>query len=100
MQQKYPNAIRIDNDDNVAVLVDNVEVGMKVLVKTGNTSMTIISKDIIRKGHKIALMDIKKGENIIKYGESIGIATRDIQTGQHVHIHNVESIRGRISNEI
>ena len=38
---------------------------------------------------------ISKGENLIKYGEAIGQATQDIEEGQHVHVHNVESLRGR-----
>ena len=40
-------------------------------------------------GHKYALRDIKKGENIIKYGNPIGHATADIAAGEHVHTHNV-----------
>ncbi|MDT7902769.1 MAG: UxaA family hydrolase, partial [Caldivirga sp.] len=44
-------------------------------------------------GHKIALRDIKAGERVIKYGRPIGVATRDIKVGEHVHVHNVKSIR-------
>ena len=40
-------------------------------------------------GHKYARFDIKKGENVIKYGNPIGHATADIQKGEHVHTHNV-----------
>ena len=40
-------------------------------------------------GHKYALRDIKKGENVIKYGNPIGHATADIKKGEHVHTHNV-----------
>ena len=40
-------------------------------------------------GHKYALRDIAKGENIIKYGNPIGHATADIKAGEHVHTHNV-----------
>ena len=42
-------------------------------------------------GHKYALVDIKKGENIIKYGNPIGHATQDIKKGEHVHTHNVKT---------
>lgn len=42
-------------------------------------------------GHKYALVDIKKGENIIKYGNPIGHATEDIKKGEHVHTHNVKT---------
>ena len=40
-------------------------------------------------GHKYALRDIAKGENVIKYGNPIGHATADIKAGEHVHTHNV-----------
>ena len=42
-------------------------------------------------GHKYALCDIKRGENIIKYGSPIGHATIDIKAGEHVHTHNVKT---------
>lgn len=46
-------------------------------------------------GHKLALRPIRRGEEVRKYGEVIGIASADIQAGEHVHVHNVESQRGR-----
>lgn len=42
-------------------------------------------------GHKYAVCDIKKGENIIKYGNPIGHALCDIKKGEHVHTHNVKT---------
>ncbi len=42
-------------------------------------------------GHKYALCDIKKGENIIKYANPIGHATTDIMTCEHVHTHNMKT---------
>ena len=42
-------------------------------------------------GHKYALVDIKQGENVIKYGNPIGHATCDIKAGEHVHVHNVKT---------
>jgi altronate dehydratase small subunit len=46
-------------------------------------------------GHKFSVIDIKKGQAVIKYGETIGFASEDIKAGQHVHIHNLEGARGR-----
>ncbi len=51
--------------------------------------------DDIPYGHKIALRPIAEGEDVIKYGLSIGSASEDIPAGSYVHIHNVESNRGR-----
>ena len=42
-------------------------------------------------GHKVALRDIKKGENVIKYGYPIGHALEDIKAGEHVHTHNIKT---------
>ena len=37
----------------------------------------------------------REGELIMKYGEEIGIATKDIVKGEYVHVHNLDSMRGR-----
>ncbi len=45
----------------------------------------------LENGHKYARFDIKKGENIIKYGSPIGHATEDIKKGEHIHSHNLKT---------
>ena len=45
--------------------------------------------------HKIAKVAVKAGAEVYKFGEPIGRASVDIHPGDHVHIHNVESARGR-----
>lgn len=45
----------------------------------------------IEPGHKIALCDIQENQEIIKYGESIGHATRFIKEGEHIHSHNMKT---------
>lgn len=45
----------------------------------------------IEDGHKYARVDIKAGEKIIKYGQSIGHALCDIKKGEHVHTHNIKT---------
>ncbi len=82
----------IDEQDNVATNVaDEIPKGTKVEVK----GTTIETLDVIPYGHKMALQPIAKGGTVLKYALSIGSATVDIQPGNHVHIHNVESNRGR-----
>ncbi|WP_319531195.1 altronate dehydratase family protein [uncultured Cohaesibacter sp.] len=39
-------------------------------------------------GHKLALKDHAKGDEIIKFGQIIGKATEAIKAGEHVHSHN------------
>ena len=45
----------------------------------------------VETGHKVALRDIKKGENVIKYGFAIGHATEDIKEGDSVHTNNLKT---------
>ena len=47
--------------------------------------------EVRENGHKYALVPIKKGENVIKYGSPIGHATADIEVGEHVHTHNLKT---------
>ncbi len=84
-------AIVMKPADNVATVVAAVKPG--TAVAAGDATVTVTEN--IPFGHKFALRAIKKGEAIKKYGEIIGLATRDIAPGQHVHVHNLESCRGR-----
>ena len=47
-------------------------------------------------GHKYARRPIKSGENVVKYGMPIGHATRDIEPGEHVHVHNLATNLGDV----
>jgi altronate dehydratase small subunit len=56
------------------------------------SSVTIL--DNISFGHQFAIRDIVDGEPVVKYDEIMGIPIKKIKTGQHAHVHNVESCRG------
>lgn len=97
MENKLPLALKVNDLDNVATLFSNEgKAGCKVEVrdKKGESSSLTLLNDIPY-GHKIALRDIHKDEDITKYGESLGEATKDIKAGEHVHVHNLDSKRGR-----
>ena len=85
-------AIVLNQEDNVATAVRRLESGD--IVKIKDTASVVLCRDI-PVGHKFARRDIESGGNIIKYGEIIGRATVKINQGEHVHIHNVEGLRGR-----
>ena len=90
-------ALKVTDKDNVATIFANgVTDGTAVDVrdKKGNSETVTVIGDVPY-GHKIAVRDIKKGELIIKYGEEIGAATKDIAKGEYVHVHNLEALRGR-----
>lgn len=50
----------------------------------------------LKTGHKIALNDIEKGSDVIKYGYPIGCATENISEGESVHSHNMKTKLGDI----
>ena len=96
MHSERLTGLKVNDRDNVATLFYNASASCEVdVVDRQGRRMGVALTGDIPYGHKIALTDIRKGEAIIKYGEQIGVATADIHVGQHVHVHNVESARGR-----
>jgi altronate dehydratase small subunit len=88
-------AIQIDDSDNVATVTSEVKEGERVEVLSSEGSV-LGSPEVIRDvpfGHKIALKSIAQGEEIVKYGEVIGVASARVEVGEWLHTHNVESIR-------
>jgi len=88
-------AVVIDLRDNVAVVLEEVRRGDPVVVEAGEERLRLSALSDIPFGHKIAVKRIPRGGEVVKYGEVIGRATRDIEPGEHVHVHNVESVRGK-----
>jgi len=89
------SAIVVDKKDNVATALRQLELGESVRVELEEHSIDVTLLQTIPFGHKFSLKDIELGEPIIKYGEVIGLATRKVMKGEHVHVHNVEGVRGR-----
>ncbi|USK36659.1 UxaA family hydrolase (plasmid) [Bacillus sp. F19] len=89
------HCIVMDAKDNVATLLRDVKAGEKISYSVNGVQSTLTFLQDVKSGHKAALCQILKGEHVIKYGESIGAATEFIDEGEHVHIHNIEGIRGR-----
>ena len=78
-----PQILTLSPSDNIAVALRQIDTGTS-LAPSGMTAA-----DKIPSGHKVALADISAGQQIIKYGSVIGVATQDIPSGAHVHVHNV-----------
>jgi len=90
-------AVMMDPKDNVATLLSDVEVGAVVVVIStdGNVVKEVEATRSIPFGHKIAIARIGRNELVLKYGEVIGEAMEPIEEGEHVHVHNVKSLRVR-----
>jgi len=76
-----PALFRIDSKDSTATALRDMAAGEEAL----GVTLT----EAIGKGHKVAVKPIAAGEPVLKFGFPIGVATRDIQPGEHVHVHNV-----------
>ena len=84
------NILIIHSRDNVAVALRTLGVG-EIAVARGIEGFRALEE--IPASHKIALKDISKGQEIIKYGEIVAVSIRDIKKGEWVHTHNLESKR-------
>lgn len=85
----------VEPEDNVATALREIEAGETLEIAVGDRTVTIEALGDVEFGHKIALEDIPKGETVVKYGKSIGNASEDIDAGEWIHVHNVESNYGR-----
>lgn len=76
---------RLNAADNVVIAAAAMPVGGDVGVNG------LRSHEAIGRGHKIAIEPIVNGGRIVKLGQTIGIATRDIAAGDWVHDHNIRN---------
>ncbi|TWT83595.1 Altronate dehydratase [Planctomycetes bacterium CA13] len=90
MKTSNNRAFVINVADNVATALSDLRPGECVLVGDAVHESAQVRGDI-RSGHKFALVDLKVGDAIIKYGVAIGYASVAIECGIWVHLHNVQS---------
>ena len=81
----------INKKDNVAVLLENGKEHDAIIVD----GQEIELHNNVEFGHKVAIKDFDKKDNIYKYGEEIGYATKEIHKGEWVHVHNMDCRRGK-----
>ncbi|HEY1542690.1 MAG TPA: UxaA family hydrolase [Xanthobacteraceae bacterium] len=91
-----PQLLVHEKKDTVGVVVvEDLKGGtdMTAVITADNSSFQIKSQMDVPIGHKVALVDIKKGDTVWKYGQDIGKAVADIKKGEHVHTHNLKTKR-------
>jgi altronate dehydratase len=79
----------VDSKDNVATALKELSAG-QVFVG-GDLMEHIVLINNIPFGHKAALKPLSTGENIIKSGCVIGVATKPAAVGEWIHVHNMRS---------
>ena len=86
------NALLMDPADNVVTCVNEVPAGGMVVYRRGEEVLTLTAEEDIPYCHKIALVDIAKGAEVVKYGESLGQTSENIPAGHWVAHHNLFSV--------
>ena len=83
-----------DEKDNVGVaVIEKITPNQdcNCWIMENDKSSKIQSKSEIPLGHKIAMIDLKEGDTILKYGHDIGKVVKNINKCEHVHVHNVKT---------
>lgn len=75
--------IKINDKDDVIILLKDF--------KKGDVVDNIILLEDVKMGHKVAICDLKKGHHVIKYGNVIGVLTKDVKKGEWIHSHNMKT---------
>ncbi|MEM6381952.1 MAG: altronate dehydratase family protein [Pseudomonadota bacterium] len=73
--------LRLEPSDSVAIAPHRLE--------PGTTFDNLPIRDPVPAGHKVALEAIEKGDPVRKFAQRIGVASRPIAPGEHVHTHNL-----------
>jgi len=83
--------LRLHPDDPVAVARHDLAAGEAL----AGGERPVAAREPIPSGHKVALETIEEGQPVHKYGQVIGVTTRRILAGEHVHDHNLISLSRR-----
>ena len=79
--------------DDVAVLTQDARAGDGIVARGGSATVEVVARGAISSGHKVLLCARQAGAHIRKYGEVIGRLTADAEPGEHIHVHNLASMR-------
>lgn len=90
-----PKVWVIAPQDNVGTVVGVQGEAHQTLPVIGAIQGTIQLISTIPHGHKLALSALARGADVVKYGVVIGQLIHQVAAGEHVHTHNLESLRGR-----
>jgi (2R)-sulfolactate sulfo-lyase subunit alpha len=89
-----PAFLAHNEGDMVAVAVQDVAPGERTVVyMDSERELKIDVSEDIPLGHKVALMDLAEGADVMEYGVRVAITRHPIKAGQLVHVHNVRSAR-------
>lgn len=85
------NAVCLSPSDNVVTVTQAVDAGETICWSCRGEEQTLTAAQPIPLYHKAAIAEIPEDSNVYKYGVRIGVATKDIHRGDHVHTQNLAS---------
>ena len=89
--QLAKSVIILNEKDNVCVALRDIIAGKYALAYDG-AELLLTIKQRINAGFKVSLTHIKRDAMIYKYGHVIGIACKDIEPGERIHIDNMRGL--------
>lgn len=83
------------NDSVAVVVVEGVKAGMELRgwIMDEDKFTSVIAKQDIPIGHKVALKDMQAGDTVSKYGVDMGKVVAPIKAGEHAHVQNIKTKR-------
>ena len=84
MPSHTPLYLRLNPADDVVIACRELEPG------TNLENEGLIVRERIPAGHKVATRSFRPNDPVRRYSQVIGFATRPIEPGYHVHVHNLE----------
>lgn len=95
---RAPSFLAHNEGDSVAVATRDLSPGpVEGGYLVGPESITVELKEPVPLGHKFALVDLGDGDAVIEYGVRVALASKPIEIGEYVHVHNVRSVRWQTS---
>ncbi len=83
---RLPLALRLSPNDDVLIAARDLTAG------TVLKEHDVVTREPVPAGHKVAARAVARGQPVRRYDQIIGLATRDIEPGQHVHLHNLAMV--------
>ncbi|MCC3373936.1 UxaA family hydrolase [Cohnella sp. REN36] len=80
--------IRLTPQDHVVIVLRPFAAGERLTLEDGGA---IAVADDVPQGHKVLTRPIGRGQDVLKFGYSIGKAKADLDPGVWVHTHNLET---------
>jgi (2R)-sulfolactate sulfo-lyase subunit alpha len=95
-EQKMIHIVLHESKDTVGVaVVEGIKAGerLNAWIMDDDEVITVVAKQDIPIGHKVALKDMSVGDTVYKYGVDIGRVVAPIAAGEHAHVHNIKTKR-------